>query len=258
MQEVFTKNPNLPKNKVSVVIISDYLPEVVNELNNFEIKTIICRKLNDIEGAEAYHSDMSVCHLGDNKFVAAKNNIELIRNLKSINAGIILSDNEILGKYPNIVALNVCIFGKNLICNTKSADRNIINFCQRNGYKILHTNQGYAKCSCAVISENAVITSDSSIYQLCKNNKIDVLKISVGDIQLSGYDYGFIGGTCGLIDRNILAFSGDIKKHKDYNNIKDFAGNYGVNLLSLSRKSLYDIGGILPVKEFRCYLPIQE
>ena len=249
MQEKFIQNSNLPKNKVSVVIISDYLPEIVNELNKCGIKTITSEKLNGVDGAEAYHADMSVCHLGNDKFIVAKSSVELIKNLTDINADIIPSQYEISGKYPNISALNVCIFGKNLICNTKSADRNIICFCQRNGYKILHTNQGYTKCSCAVISENAIITSDDSIYRLCKDNKIDVLKISVGDIELSGYDYGFIGGTCGLIDKDILAFSGNIKNHKDYNNIKDFAENYGVNLLSLSNRPLYDIGGILPISE---------
>lgn len=250
MQEIFIKNPNLPQNKVSTVIISDYLSEAVNELNSYGVKTIISDKLSGINGAEAYHADMSVCHLGNSKFVVAKNNIELIKNLTDINTDIILSQAEISGRYPNIAALNVCIIGQKLICNTKSADKSIVDFCQRNEYRILHTNQGYTKCSCAVISENAVITSDSSIYQLCRNNKIDVLKISAGDIELSGYDYGFIGGTCGLIDKDILVFSGNIKKHKDYNNIKSFAGNYGINLLSLSSKLLYDVGGILPVKEF--------
>lgn len=249
MHEKFIKNPNLPENKVSTAIVSNYIPEIINELNYCGVKTIISERLNGIDGSESYHADMSVCHLSDNKFITAKNNISLIKNLKNINADIILSEHEILGKYPNIAALNVCIFGQNLICNTKSADRNIIEFCQRNKYRILHTNQGYTKCSCAVISENAIITSDNSIYQLCIDNKIDALKISVGDIELSGYDYGFIGGTCGLIDKDILVFSGDVKKHKDYNNIKDFARNYGVNLLSLSRKPLYDIGGIFPILE---------
>lgn len=251
MKEKFIQNTNLPENRVTTVIVSDYKKDIVYELNQYGIKTIISNKLYGISGGEAYHSDMSVCHLNDNKFVVARNNTNLIENLKSINSEIILSTNEISGSYPDISALNVCIFGKNLICNTKSADRNIINFCQRNNYRILHTKQGYTKCSSAIISDNAIITSDESIYRLCINNKIDVLKISVGYIELSGYDYGFIGGTCGFIDKDILAFSGNIKIHKDYDNIKNFAQNYGINIISLSRNLLYDIGGILPIKE--CY-----
>ena len=51
---------------------------------------------------------------------------------------------------------------------------------EKDGKRILHTNQSYAKCSSAVVGENAIITSDESIYRVCIENKIDVLKISVG------------------------------------------------------------------------------
>lgn len=247
-KEKFLENPNLPENKVSAVIVSNRISEVVDELKNYGIRTVLVERLDGVNGEEAYHADISICHLGDDKFVSAKNT-KLIKCLENMNADITQSSLEISGCYPNIAALNVCIFGSNLICNTKSADRNIIDFCQRKGYKILHTNQGYTKCSSAIISENALITSDNGIYRICKNNNIDVLKISAGGIELSGYNYGFIGGTCGFIDKKILAFSGNIKMHKDFSNIKDFVKNYGVDIISLSLKPLYDIGGILPIFE---------
>ena len=80
-------------------------------------------------------------------------------------------------------------------------------------------------------------------------NKIDVLQISAGDIELDGYAYGFIGGCCGFIDKSTLAFSGNISLHRDFADIRDFAGNYHIKLHSLTNGKLYDIGGILPVKE---------
>lgn len=245
----FIETPNLPTNKVSCVIMSDYIPELIQEMQNYGINVIIPDKLNNIAGTEAHHADMSICHISKNKFVIAQNNTGLINKLKLIDADIILTSNQICGKYPNITVLNVCIFGNNLICNTKHADNNIIDFCQNNHFKILHTNQGYSKCSSAVISNNALITADESIYNLCRKNQIDVLKISNEGIRLDGYNYGFIGGTCGLIDKYTLAFSGNIKLHKDYSNIKDFVKNYHIDLLSLSDNILYDIGGILPIME---------
>lgn len=245
----FLKHPNLPTCKVSCVVMSDYILELVKEMQNYGIYVISPDKLNNVAGIEAYHADMSICHISDSKFMIAQNNIKLIKKLNLINADITLSSNKICGKYPNIVALNVCIFGDNLIANLNYTDKKILDFCLENNFNILHTNQGYAKCSSAIISNNALITSDESIYRLCKNNKIDVLKISNGGIKLDGYNYGFIGGTCGFIDKNTLAFSGNIKLHKDYLNIKDFAKNYNINLLSLSNEMLYDIGGILPIME---------
>lgn len=245
----FIKTPNLPTNKVSCVIMSDYIPALVQEIHNYGISVVIPDKLDNITGTEAYHADMNICHICENKFVVARNNSGLINRLKLINADIILSSDKICGKYPDITALNVCLFGNNLVCNLNCTDKKILDFCQKNNFRILHTNQGYSKCSSAVISDNALITADESIYRLCKNNKIDVLKISDGGIRLDGYSYGFIGGTCGLIDKHTLAFSGNIKLHKDHLNIKDFAKNYNIDLLSLSDNELYDIGGILPIME---------
>lgn len=245
----YVKNPNLPENKVSYVIMSDYKPEFIKELESFEIKTIIPDKLDGILGAEAYHADMTVCHIGENKFITAKNNKTLTEKLCSINAEVTESIEAVSGTYPKITSLNVCIFGNNLICNTKFTDKNIIDICRENKFHIFHTNQGYTKCSSVVISSNAIITADESIYKLCRENKIDVLKIFPGDIILDGYDYGFIGGTCGFIDKNTLAFSGNIKLHKNYYDIRNFAQNYGVDLLSLSNDKLCDIGGILPIIE---------
>ena len=245
----FINTPNLPTGKVSNLIMSDYIPELLQEIQHYGINVIIPDKLNNISGAEAYHADMSICHIIDDKFVIAKNNKGLIDKMKLLNADIILSSNQICGKYPDITALNVCIFGNNIICNVHYTDKKILEFCQENHFKILHTNQGYAKCSSTVVSNNALITADESIYNLCKKNNIDVLKISDGGIKLDGYNYGFIGGCCGFIDKNTLAFSGNIKLHKDYLNIKDFASNYHIDLLSLSNQILYDIGGILPIIE---------
>ena len=76
-----------------------------------------------------------------------------------------------------------------------------------------------------------------------------MLKIQKGFISLPGYDYGFIGGCCGKLSKNILAFTGKIESHPDYNNIKDFCRNYNVNVLSLTNDDLLDIGGILPIAE---------
>ena len=66
------------------------------------------------------------------------------------------------------------------------------------------------------------------------------------NIFLNGFSCGFIGGASGVVDNTIL-FCGDIRKHKDYNNIKAFANNRGFDLYSLSNNDLYDYGGILPV-----------
>ena len=81
-------------------------------------------------------------------------------------------------------------------------------------------NQGYAKCSTAVC-DRGIITADETIYSACCENGINALKITQGNVKLSGYEYGFIGGASGIIDGK-LTFFGDIRKHPDYLKIKEF------------------------------------
>ena len=225
--EQFLKNPNLPENMVSEVMLSDYKPEFKRELERMGIKATVPKMIENIEGSERYHADMSVLHIGGDKFLYADK----------------LSE-EVTAEKP---LLNICIFGENVICNTKTAYKPALEMLK--DQKIIHTNQRYAKCCCAVISENAVITSDNGIYKICVANQIDVLKISVGDILLDGYAYGFIGGCCGLVSKDTLAFSGNVGLHRDFENMRDFTRNYHVELYSLTNEKLYDIGGILPIKE---------
>ncbi len=242
----FPENANLPSGRVDTVIMSDKKQDIINELrNNYHIETITPMPVTGICGSEKYHADMSVCHIGGKLFFADSGNQELIKTLSVSGAEVITSE-RITAESPK---LNVCILKDKLICNTKTADKSLIQNCKDHGKKIVHTKQRYAKCSTAVISENAVITADESIARVCHAEKIDVLKISVGQIMLDGYDYGFIGGCCGFISKYLLAFSGDVRKHTDYENIRSFAGNYGINLVSLGNEVLYDVGGIIPVSE---------
>ena len=82
---------------------------------------------------------------------------------------------------------------------------------------MLKVRQSYVKCSCIVLDDKAMITSDPSIYRAL-NGTFDVLKTSNENIFLNGFSCGFIGGASGVVDNTIL-FCGDIRKHKDYNNI---------------------------------------
>lgn len=244
--EKYIDFPNLPQSPVTEVIMSgDRLEFIFEILNNYHINILSPSPLRNIDGAEKYHADMSVCHLGGNRFVIDEDNRELTEGIKSLGAEVTVCSG-ITAKNPK---LNVCFLKNRVICNKDKTDRNISDFCAERDIEILHTKQSYSACSIAVVNENAVITADNSIYELCRVNKIDVLKIHEGYIRLDGYNYGFIGGCCGLIDKGLMVFSGDITRHPDYLNIKAFTDNYGVDIQSLGSNDLYDIGGILPVKE---------
>lgn len=249
MTEKFITKPNLPSAKVTKVIISNRYNNITTELHRLGIKTVEAKPLESVRGSEKYHADISCIHLGGNKIITAKNNTDLLEKLQTDGFNIIPSQCSIYGGYKTCVALNAVLLNDYIICNTTFADKELLKQCERLGYKTIHINQGYAKCSTAVVSENTVITSDDGIYKTAVANNIDALKISSGYIKLEGYDYGFIGGACGKIGADTLAFCGDIKSHPDYESICSFCKNHGVYICSLGKSELTDIGGILPVTQ---------
>lgn len=244
--EKFVDLPNLPAGRVSHVIMSDFLSDAVSELrNNYHISVTVPEPIPEITGSERFHADMGVCHLGKEKFLIEGSNAPVKKMLNDMNA----EYETVIGITAAYPLLNACINGNTIICNTKKIDKRIIDHAVSNRMKILHTNQSYTKCSVAIISENAIITADKGIASLCRNESTDVLLIKEGSIELKGYPYGFIGGCCGKLSPDIIAFSGKIKDHPDYDNIRAFSESHNVNIISLSNKPLYDVGGILPVCE---------
>lgn len=244
----FIEKPNLPSGVVSSVIISQKYNEFITALERLGVSAISSPPNYDIAGAEKYHADISVIHLGGENMICARNNHALVKKLQDLGFHVIHSEKYIVGAYPKCTALNAVITERGMVCRKSSVDGELLKYFG-SSLPIINVNQGYARCSTAVVSENAVITSDDGIYNACIKNGIDVLKISSGDIEIEGYSYGFIGGTCGKLSQDILAFCGKIEAHRDYSNIKSFALNYGVSLLSLSGETLFDVGGILPVME---------
>jgi hypothetical protein len=151
-------------------------------------------------------------------------------------------------KYPKDVYLNCVQVGKYLICNQKHTCNNVIEFAKLNNVQIIDVKQGYAKCSICVVADDAVITEDTGIAKaLCERTNIDVLVIEKGHVELQGYEYGFFGGCCGLIEKNLLAFNGSIEKHPQFDKIKAFCDKHGVEIMSLSNDNLYDIGTIIRI-----------
>ena len=234
--EKFVDLPNLPAGRVSHVIMSDFLSDAVSELrNNYHISVTVPEPIPEITGSERFHADMGVCHLGKEKFLIEGSNAPVKKMLNDMNA----EYETVIGITAAYPLLNACINGNTIICNTKKTDKRIIDHAVSNRMKILHTNQSYTKCSVAIISENAIITADKGIASLCRNENTDVLLIKEGRIELKGYPYGFIGGCCGKLSPDIIAFSGKIKDHPDYDN-KDAAVIKQCNACGFTTEEDYD------------------
>ncbi len=244
----FLEDPFIPKSKVSLCAVSEADKEVIESLKNLGIKPIIVTACPDLAAPVNSHADMLMHCVGGNR-VYVSGEYGYTEELRRYGFCVEIIYKKLSSVYPNDVRLNIVNLNGNIFCNKKVCDSSLTDYYKRKGKKIIFVNQGYAKCSVCIINKHAIITSDTAIFNAAKLNGFDVLKIREGFINLPGYSHGFIGGCSGLIDKNTLAFTGDIKKHPDYFEIKSFTQNYNIELLSLTNKTLNDIGGIIPLME---------
>ncbi|MDF2840742.1 MAG: hypothetical protein K0Q99_1514 [Clostridia bacterium] len=246
---IFVHKPNLPINNIRIALvdyrIGDEAEKALAIAGVETIKTIPCKELYDaING----HPDIVVHHIGDNKLIVAPNVFDELQPVLT-KKGFALTKGEtwLNRNYPENVAYNVLRVGSFAFHNTKYTDRSIINEFEKNKINLIHVNQGYTKCSTCVVDENTIITSDYKIAKTAEGCGIECLLIKPGGIILKGLDYGFIGGCCGLISQNIMAFTGNLDNIQDNYKIVDFLKSKGIEVKILSTKQIFDIGSIMPL-----------
>jgi hypothetical protein len=247
----FIETPNLPKNSVKISIVDCNAGEEIAELERLGISVIPSKPLPFLEHSICSHPDMQICHIQGSEFYVFECVYNYYKTMIETMCGNMLCENfnkvpymaNSLLTYPDDCILN-SVVGKEWVIIRKgnSLFDNI-------GKNTIYVRQGYCKCSICTVCENAIITADKGIAEFAQNNGIDVCIVSNNSIQLQGYKNGFIGGTCGKISKNTLAFFGDIKKYPDSDKIISFCKNYGIDCISLSNNSLTDYGSLIPITE---------
>lgn len=249
MKIEFLNMPNLPDRPVSMVLL-DFRTDkkIVGELHNLGIEALFTYCNINLPDSICGHPDMFFHHLGNNNFVCSYDSYDFFSKLFSnININLIRGKTMLSSTYPQDIAYNVSAINHTIFCTFKYADKTILDWYALKGFSKANVSQGYAKCNICVINKNAIITSDTSISKKAVELGFDVLTIQPGHITLKGHDYGFIGGATGLIDKNILAVTGNLNTHPDYHAIEKFCDNHNVRLYSLTDEKPVDIGSIIPI-----------
>lgn len=215
----------------------------LNTLYRENLNIILTPKSPQLYSSISAHPDIQVNIISNSKIIIAKDSKlhSMCDLLPKIS--IITSKNTLASKYPDNIFLNAINLKDFFIHNLKYTDENLLKEVKNK--TLINVKQGYSKCSVAVVSDNALITSDLGIYNSLKPYPIDVLLIPSGDILLPDLPFGFIGGACGLISNDTLAFFGNLKHHSYKDDIEAFLLKHNVKPLYLSDSKLIDRGSIL-------------
>lgn len=245
------ETPYLPQKPVKAVLIDQRAGQGIFQFfREKNIKTIPVPPCEDLEEPVSSHPDM-LCHLlSENKILIYKKKAESIADeLIQLGFQVITDDSVLKKEYPYDVCYNAARIGNRVLLNPKTVSSFLYDYYIKSGLEIIEVQQGYTKCSVCIVDENSIITSDPGIERAAEKSGLDVLLIRQGGILIDRYDYGFIGGCSGKLDRETVCFSGLIVNHPDYNLIENFLSERGIKALSLSREALTDIGSIIPLTE---------
>jgi hypothetical protein len=194
---------------------------------------------NIVYDAISGHPDIFITQLENKLIVAPNSPLNLFEFLFENNIDYIIGKKEIGNKYPNTSYYN-CVINKNYIIHNYNYTDDLIKEQTKN-HKLIDVSQGYCRCNCLSLNELSYICSDKGIEKKIAENNLNVLYINPKEIKLSSFKYGFIGGTCGIFDNNIV-FCGKIKHQSYYQELMNFSKDF--NIIELYDGPLFDVGGI--------------
>lgn len=246
----FIQTPNLPDKKVILALVDGRISgDLENAFKRLNIETLKTSKHPDVYEAVAYHPDIAFHHISRNKIIYAPGtNQLLVDNLKRRGFIMIEGSTRLSKVYPQSAAYNVARVGNIAFHNFNITDPVLKKALEEEGVKMVQVRQGYTRCSTAILNEHNIITSDKGIAEAAIKNGINALLIEPQkSIVLPGLDYGFLGGSSGLIDKNLWAIAGNLEKLEASEQIAEYLDKTGVKAISLSDDYVVDVGTIMPL-----------
>lgn len=145
-------------------------------------------------------------------------------------------------EYPGSARYNSLLTRKYLIQNSAISEHII---CDLNSnLDTISVKQGYVRCNLIALPNETFITSDRGIEKSMNQLNLEVLFVDPMCIKLDGFEQGFFGGACGLLDNNLFV-CGSLNYLKEKAHIESFAVQAGVSIIELYDGKPVDVGTIL-------------
>ena len=245
----FVKLPNLPDGRETVAAIGEaYSDELKKALKQYGVRVLSCPNNPFVDERLCSHIDLSVFHLGDNRFLLSEHASQstFAEELIQLGAKIVVSEGTPGKAYPNDASLCALSLNGKVFHNEKVCDSHIKDLFGKNLFRV---KQGYTKCAVCPIGKNAAICADRGVVKAMRQEGIEVLEIASGFISLEGFGEGFIGGAAFMLAPQVLSFTGTLENHPDKLIIENFLQRLGVSPVYLTDRPVFDVGSIIPVCE---------
>lgn len=191
------------------------------------------------------HPDIFFCKTKDTLICAINTPKKYLTLLRQKNISFSLGANALKSKYPKTALYNAVVNDKILIHKIAATDAKIKESTSHH----IDIKQGYTRCNLVFLDNNTFFTSDQNIYTTLNHYKeagihFSGIYIDPKQVRLPSFPHGFIGGTCGIFENNIV-FAGSLKFLKNGKTLKNFITAAGYNIIELDNTPLFDCGSIL-------------
>lgn len=241
-------NPFIPLKTADIVIIhGEVSKEIISNLKKLNVKTIIPTiKSKTVDDSISYHPDIVIHPVNEDTLIISPEVFDYYdEKLKGLGIKLIKGETNLQSRYPMDIAYNVGRVDNFAFHKLQHTDSIIKSYLKNENVELININQGYSKCSMAVINQNSIITADKSIYLKLLDLGYDALLIRPGHIILEKQKYGFFGGATGNFAPNIVFLSGHINDHPDKIIIERFIKEKQVEIIYLSKEQITDLGTII-------------
>jgi hypothetical protein len=239
-----------PDDSVTLLVIDERMPtDMKQTLKEHGIELAVVPQSKQLQPCVSAHPDMQLVHIRDNILISHPHLSPVLQEkLEGYGFTVIAGTTALKAEYPFDIAYNVAIIGKVAFHHLRYTDDVVARYLKKCSIRTVHVNQGYAKCSILPVTPESLITSDPTIARAAAENGFDVLFLPPQTkIRLPGVNYGFIGGTGGFIDKDLIVFTGTLEALNDAEAVKTFLMKHGVRWHNLGNNELYDYGGLLPL-----------
>jgi hypothetical protein len=237
--------------KDSLLIVDPRTPDSeVREIEALGFKVVAAECLDFLYEGVKGHPDLQFAPVGDRLICHRGISLEKLKEFQGHGIECIPSYAALALPYPGHVILNASIGGGALIHRTDITDGALLEEAIRQGLRLIDVRQGYGRCSTSYIGNGCFATNDSGVAAALSENGFRVFISPYGDVELEGFDYGFLGGCLSSVvtgsDRLVLV-SGNLNEYVMGRELREFIISSGAIPIEVGKGRLKDRGSVLQV-----------